>query len=219
VYGALVAMVQPDFKRLIAYSSVSHLGFVMLGFWALTLQSTQGALMIMINHGVSTGALFFLVGMIYERRHSRMIADFGGIAKVVPAFAAVLTLVSLSSIGLPGTNGFIGEFLVLLGAFRTQPVATVVATSAVIFAAAYLLWALKRVLYGPLQNEENRHLTDLTGREYAVLVPLLVLILWLGLYPGPVLRRMEPAARDYVITVQQRLERPDAQGVAAAEPR
>ncbi len=219
VYGALVAMVQPDFKRLIAYSSVSHLGFVMLGFWALTLQSTQGALMVMINHGISTGALFFLVGMIYERRHSRMIADFGGIAKVVPAFAAVLTFVSLSSIGLPGTNGFVGEFLVLLGTFPTQPVAAVVATTAVIFAAAYLLWALKRVLYGPLANEENRHLADLTGREYAVLVPLLVLILWLGLYPGPVLRRMEPAAKAYVETVQQRLDAPAPSGIAAVEPR
>ena len=219
VYGALVAMVQPDFKRLIAYSSVSHLGFVMLGFWALTLQSTQGALLIMINHGISTGALFFLVGMIYERRHSRMIADFGGIARVVPAFAAVLTFVSLSSIGLPGTNGFIGEFLVLLGSFQTQPAAAVVATTAVIFAAAYLLWALKRVLYGPLESEENRHLTDLTGREYAVLVPLLALILWLGLYPGPVLRRMEPAAKDYVETVQQRLDPGAAPRVVAAEPR
>jgi NADH-quinone oxidoreductase subunit M len=219
VYGALVAMVQPDFKRLIAYSSVSHLGFVMLGFWALTLQSTQGALMVMISHGVSTGALFFLVGMIYERRHSRMIADFGGIAKAVPAFAAVLTFVSLSSIGLPGTNGFVGEFLVLAGSFPTQPVAAVVATSAVIFAAAYLLWALKRMLYGPLASEENRHLTDLTGREYAVLVPLLALIVWLGLYPDPVLRRMEPAAQDYVTTVQQRLDRGAVPGVAAAEPR
>ena len=173
----------------------------------------------MINHGISTGALFFLVGMIYERRHSRMIADFGGIARVVPAFAAVLTFVSLSSIGLPGTNGFIGEFLVLLGSFQTQPAAAVVATTAVIFAAAYLLWALKRVLDGPLESEENRHLTDLTGREYAVLVPLLALILWLGLYPGPVLRRMEPAAKDYVETVQQRLDPGAAPRVVAAEPR
>jgi len=219
IYGALVAMVQPDFKRLVAYSSVSHLGFVMLGFWALTLQSTQGALLVMINHGISTGALFFLVGMIYERRHSRMIADFGGIARVVPAFAAVLTFVSLSSIGLPGTNGFVGEFLVLLGSYPTQPVAAVVATTGVIFAAAYLLWALKRVIYGPLETEENRRLTDLTGREYAVLVPLLVLIVWLGLFPGPVLRRLEPAAKDYVATVQQRLDRPAPAGIAATEPR
>ena len=204
VYGALVSMVQPDFKRLIAYSSVSHLGFVMLGIWALTVQSTQGALMVMINHGISTGGLFFLVGMIYERRHSRMIADFGGIAKVVPVYAAVLTVVALSSVGLPSTNGFVGEFLVLLGSFPTHPAAVVVSTTAVIFAAAYLLWALQRVLYGPLVKEENRALTDLTPRELVVLVPLLVMIVGLGLYPGPVLRRMEPSARHYIETVQSR---------------
>ena len=209
VYGALVAMVQPDLKRLVAYSSVSHMGFVMLGLWSLTLHSVQGALMVMINHGISTGALFFLVGMVYERRHSRLIADFGGIARVMPAFAAVLTFVSLSSIGLPGTNGFVGEFLVLLGSFATHPAAAAIATTGVIAAAAYLLWALKRVLYGPLQREENRALTDLTGREFAVLVPLVLLILWLGLYPNPVLRRLEPAARQYIEVVQARQGQPD----------
>src|SRR5213595_2755925 len=135
LYGGLVAMVQPDFKKLIAYSSVAHLGFVTLGIWALTLQSVQGALMVMINHGISTGALFFLVGMLYERRHSRLIEAFGGLAKVVPLFAAVLTIVSLSSIGLPATNGFVGEFLVLVGAFRTYPVAAVIAAVGVIVAA------------------------------------------------------------------------------------
>src|SRR3989454_984433 len=146
LYGGLVAMVQPDFKKLIAYSSVAHLGFVMLGIWALTLQSVQGALLVMINHGISTGALFFLVGMIYERRHSRLIAAYGGIARVVPLFAAILTFVSLSSIGLPGTNGFVGEFLVLVGAFRTHPVAAGIAATGVIVAAAYLLWALPLAL-------------------------------------------------------------------------
>src|SRR5881396_2674485 len=139
LYGGLVAMVQPDFKKLIAYSSVAHLGFVMLGIWALTLQSVQGALLVMINHGISTGALFFLAGMIYERRHSRLIEAYGGIARVVPLFAAILTIVSLSSIALPGTNGFVGEFLVLIGSFRTYPIATAVATTGVIIAAAYLL--------------------------------------------------------------------------------
>jgi NADH-quinone oxidoreductase subunit M len=203
VYGALVAMVQPDFKRLVAYSSVSHLGFVMLGLWAATLQSVQGAMLVMINHGISTGALFLLIGMVYERRHSRMIADFGGIAAVMPAFAAVLTFVSLSSIGLPGTNGFVGEFLVLLGTFQTHPLAAAISTLAVIIAAAYLLWALKRILYGRITRDENRSLRDLTPREYTVLVPLLVLILWLGLYPQPVLRRLEPAARAYVDVVRQ----------------
>ncbi len=216
VYGALVAMVQPDLKKLVAYSSVSHLGFVTLGIWAVTVQSVQGALMVMISHGLSTGALFFLVGMIYERRHSRMIDDFGGIARVVPAFSAVLTLVALSSIGVPGTNGFIGEFLVLLGSFEHRPMATVLSTTAVIFAAAYLLWALYRVLYGPVAKPENEALTDLTGREYAVLVPLLLLILWLGLYPQPVLRRLEPSARAYLSTVNVRPELPR---FAAVPPR
>jgi NADH-quinone oxidoreductase subunit M len=207
IYGALVAMVQPDFKKLIAYSSVSHLGFVVLGIWALTVQSTQGALMVMINHGISTGALFFLVGMVYERRHSRLVSDFGGLARVMPAYAAVLTLVSLSSVGLPGTNGFVGEFLVLLGAFRTHPVAAGIAATGVVFAAAYLLWALQRVIYYALDKAENRRLPDLTRREWGVLVPLLAVILWLGLAPGPVLRRMEPSARHFVVMVHGRAAR------------
>ena len=202
IYGGLVAMVQPDFKKLIAYSSVAHLGFVMLGIWALTLQSVQGALMVMINHGISTGALFFLVGMIYERRHSRLIDAYGGIARVVPLFAAILTVVSLSSIGLPGTNGFVGEFLVLVGAFRTYPVAAALATTGVIIAAAYLLWALQRVLFNPLDKHENEKLTDLTPRELAVLIPLLACILWIGVYPKPFLTRMEPAARQLIEQVR-----------------
>jgi len=202
IYGGLVAMVQPDFKKLIAYSSVAHLGFVMLGIWALTLQSVQGALLIMINHGISTGALFFLAGMIYERRHSRLIEAYGGIARVVPMFAAILTIVSLSSIALPGTNGFVGEFLVLVGSFRTYPIATGLATTGVIVAAAYLLTALQRVIFNPLSNPENEKLTDLTPRELAVLVPLLVCILWLGIYPKPFLRRMEPSARQLIEQVR-----------------
>src|SRR5213596_4146016 len=201
IYGGLVAMVQPDFKKLIAYSSVAHLGFVMLGIWALTLQSVQGALMVMINHGISTGALFFLAGMLYERRHSRLIEAFGGIAKVVPLLAAVLTLVSLSSIGLPATNGFVGEFLILLGAFRTYPVAAAVATTGVIVAAMYLLPALQRVIYNPLDKPENARLADLSPREIAVLVPLLACIVWLGVYPAPLLRRMEPSAQHFIETV------------------
>jgi NADH-quinone oxidoreductase subunit M len=150
IYGALVSLVQPDFKKLVAYSSVSHLGFVMLGIFALTVQSVQGAVMVMISHGVSTGALFFLVGMIYDRRHTRLIEDYGGIARVVPMFATLLTLVALSSIGVPGTNGFIGEFLVLVGSFRTYPWYAVAAASVVIFAAAYLLWAIQRILFNSL---------------------------------------------------------------------
>jgi NADH-quinone oxidoreductase subunit M len=203
IYGGLVAMVQPDFKRLIAYSSVAHLGFVMLGIWALTLQSVQGALLVMISHGISTGALFFIVGMLYERRHNRLIAAYGGIARVVPLLAAVLTVVSLSSIGLPGTNGFTGEFLVLLGAFQTHPIAATIATSGVIVAAAYLLWALQRIIYNPLDKPENEKLLDLTPRELAVLLPLLACILWIGIYPKPFLERMEPSAQRFITTVKR----------------
>src|SRR5438270_8770619 len=202
IYGGLVAMVQPDFKKLIAYSSVAHLGFVMLGIWALTLQSVQGALMIMINHGISTGALFFLVGMLYERRHSRLVLAFGGIAKVVPLFAAVLTIVSLSSIGLPATNGFVGEFLVLLGAFRTYPAAAVIAAVGLIVAAMYLLPALQRVIYNPLDKPENAGLADLSARELAVLLPLVACIVWIGVYPAPLLRRMEPSAQRFIESVR-----------------
>jgi NADH-quinone oxidoreductase subunit M len=220
VYGALVAMVQPDVKKLVAYSSVSHLGFVMLGIWAGTLQSVQGALMIMISHGFSTGALFLLIGMLYERRHTRLIADYGGIARVVPVFSLILTVVSLSSIGLPGLNGFVGEFLVLLGSFGAYPWATGIATTGVIFAAAYLLWALQRIIFNPLDHAENKSLTDLTPRELAVMAPLLVGILWLGLYPGPVLRRMEPASQRYLPLVGSPATRTTeaARPVAEARP-
>src|SRR3989454_489617 len=202
LYGGLVAIVQPDFKKLIAYSSVSPLGFVMLGIWALTLQSVQGALMVMINHGLSTGALFFLVGMLYERRHTRLIEAFGGLAKVVPLFAAILTLVSLSSIGLPATNGFVGEFLVLVGSFRTHPVAATIATTGVIVAAMYLLPALQRVIYNPLDKPENQGLADLSPRELAVLLPLVACIVWIGVYPTPFLRRMEPSAQRFIESVR-----------------
>src|SRR3954467_4458800 len=203
VYGALVAMVQPDIKKLVAYSSVSHLGFVMLGIWGVSVISVQGALMVMISHGISTGALFLLIGMIYERRHTRLIDDYGGIARVVPLFSLILTVVALSSIGLPGLNGFVGEFLVLLGSFGAYPWATGIATTGVIFAAAYMLWALQRMIFNRLDNPENEGLKDLTRRELAVLLPLLIGIVWLGLFPGPVLRRMEPATRRYVEAVQQ----------------
>jgi len=202
VYGALVAMVQPDFKKLVAYSSVSHLGFVMLGIFALTLQSVQGALMVMINHGISTGALFLLIGMIYERKHSRLIDSYGGIARVVPMFAALLTFVSLSSIGLPGTNGFVGEFLILVGSFRTYPVLSTIAATGVIFAAAYMLWAIQRILFNPLDKTENTHIPDLNRRELALLAPLVAVIIWLGVYPAPVLRRMETASRALVTRVE-----------------
>jgi NADH-quinone oxidoreductase subunit M len=214
LYGALVAMVQPDFKKLVAYSSVSHLGFVMLGIFAVTLESVQGAIMVMISHGLTTGALFFLVGMIYERRHSRLIAAYGGIARVVPMFAAFLTFVSVASLGLPGLSGFVGEYLVLLGAFRTTPLMTTLAALGVIFAAAYLLWAIQRILFNALDKPENEHLTDLNWREVGILVPLAAGIIWLGVYPAPVLRRTEPAAARFV----QRVEVGAVPGVAAAAP-
>src|SRR5215208_730787 len=204
VYGALVSLVQPDFKKLVAYSSVSHLGFVMLGIFALTVQSVQGALMVMINHGLSTGALFFLIGMIYERRHARFIESYGGIARVVPLFAALLTLVSLSSIGVPGTNGFVGEFLVLLGSFRTSPVLTLIATTSVIIAAAYLLWAVQRILFNPLDKPENGHVSDLNRRELLLMAPLIAGIIWMGVYPAPILRRTEVSAEHFVRMVESR---------------
>jgi NADH-quinone oxidoreductase subunit M len=204
VYGALVSLVQPDFKKLVAYSSVSHLGFVMLGIFALTVQSVQGALMVMINHGLSTGALFFLIGMIYERRHTRLIEDYGGIARVVPMFSALLVFVTLTSIGVPGTNGFIGEFLVLIGTFRTFPVYSLVATTVVILAAAYLLWAIQRILFNPLDKPVNEHIPDINRRELALMLPLVAAMLWLGVYPAPVLRRMQPAAEQFVRTVEAR---------------
>jgi len=214
IYGALVAMVQPDIKKLVAYSSVSHLGFVMLGIWGGTLQSIQGALMIMISHGLSTGGLFLLIGMLYERRHTRMIESYGGIARVVPVFSLILTVVALSSIGLPGLNGFVGEFLVLLGSFAAYPWATGIATTGVIFAAAYLLWALQRMIFNRLDDRENEQLTDLTRREIAVMLPLLVGIVWLGLYPAPVLRRMEPASQRFLQNVRA-TPPPPAMGIEA----
>ena len=198
IYGALVAMVQPDFKKLVAYSSVSHLGFVMLGIWALNPESISGAVVIMINHGISTGALFLLIGMLYERRHTRMIEDYGGIARSVPLLSAALTIVALSSIGLPGTNGFVGEFLVLLGSFRTYPWATGLAATGVIFAAAYLLWALQRILFNREPEGANATMPDLNGREIAILAPLMVLIFWIGLYPKPILDRIGPSVAELI---------------------
>ena len=198
IYGALVALVQPDFKKLVAYSSVSHLGFVMLGIWGGTMQSVQGALVVMISHGLSTGALFLLIGMMYERRHTRLLEAYGGIARVVPVFSLLLTVVAFSSIGLPGLNGFVGEFLVLLGSFTAFPWATGIATTGVIFAAGYLLWAIQRIIYNRLDDPENERFGDLNARELAVILPLVVGIVWIGLYPAPVLRRMEPATRHYL---------------------
>ena len=192
IYGALVAMVQPDLKKLVAYSSVSHLGFCMLGLYALNPQGMAGGMMTMLNHGVSTGALFLLVGVVYERRHTRMIADFGGLWKPMPVYASVFLVVLLSSIGLPGTNGFVGEFLVLLGAFRTNPMWAIIAAIGVILSALYMLWMFQRVFFGPVSHAENEKLTDLTLRERLVFAPLVILIFWMGVFPQPLLDRAQP---------------------------
>jgi len=203
IYGALVAMVQRDVKSLVAFSSVSHLGFVMLGMFALNLQGMEGSVIQMINHGISTGALFLIVGMIYERRHTRMIADFGGLSKSMPVFSTFFMIVTLSSIGLPFTNGFVGEFLILLGTFASNKVYAVLGATGVILAACYMLWMLQRVIFGKITKPENENLKDLDGREKLVLVPLVILIFWIGIYPKPFLRRMEPAVNDILSRVEQ----------------
>jgi len=193
IYGALVSMVQRDIKSLVAFSSVSHMGFVMLGLFALNVQGMQGAVLQMVNHGVSTGALFLIVGMIYERRHTRMIEDFGGIAKVMPEFSTVFMIVMLSSIGLPLTNGFVGEFLILLGVFASNQWYAVFAASGVVLGACYMLWMYQRVIFGKITKPENEKLKDLSVRERVILIPLVVLIFWIGIYPAPFLNRVEPA--------------------------
>jgi NADH-quinone oxidoreductase subunit M len=206
VYGAWVSTVQPDIKKLVAYSSVSHLGFVMLGIFTLTQQGLVGGIIQMINHGLSTGALFLLVGMLYERRHTRRIADFGGLWQVVPAFSALFLIVSLSSLGLPGLNGFVGEFLILVGAFQVNRVLAALATTGIIFAAVYLLWMYQRVIFGPLTRDENRHLRDLSVREWAVLVPVLVFIVWIGVYPIAFTGKTEASVEALIAQVQSKAE-------------
>jgi NADH-quinone oxidoreductase subunit M len=229
VYGALVAWAQADVKKLVAYSSVSHLGFVMLGIVALNTQAVEGAILQMVNHGLSTGALFILVGIIYERRHTRKIADFGGLAAVMPVFTTLFIIVTMSSIGLPGTNGFIGEFLILSGAmteglpvlpgtpWNSWPTLSVtgvvVATSGVILGAIYMLSMVRRVFFGPITHDENRHLKDLNLRELLVLAPIIILIFAIGLFPNFLLRPMHASVgalvdstRPVVSAVRQPLE-------------
>jgi NADH-quinone oxidoreductase subunit M len=202
IYAALVSLVQTDFKKLVAYSSVSHMGFVTFGIFALTVESLQGAMMVQLAHGLSSAALFLLVGMIYDRRHTRTIEAYGGLARVMPLFAAFLMIATFSSIAVPGTFGFTGEFLTLVGTFQPYPVMTLLATTGVILSACYMLWAIQRVLFNPLDRPENRHLTDVNWREAGMLVPLSLLILVVGVYPDPILRRMEPSLTRLVQQVQ-----------------
>jgi NADH-quinone oxidoreductase subunit M len=204
IYGALVAMVQKDIKKLVAYSSVSHLGFVMLGLFAMNTQAVEGALYQMINHGISTGALFLLVGVIYERRHTRLISEYGGLTKVMPIYATVFMVVTLSSIGLPPLNGFIGEFLILVGVFKVNVLYGVLASTGVVLGAIYMLWVYQRVFFGDVTNEKNATLKDLTPREVWVFVPLIVMIFWLGVYSKPFIGRMEPAVNKFVTEMSER---------------
>jgi NADH-quinone oxidoreductase subunit M len=206
IYGALVSTVQPDIKKLVAYSSVSHLGFVVLGIFALNEEGLQGSVIQMINHGLSTGALFLLVGMIYDRRHTRMIADFGGLAKQMPVYATFFMVVMLSSVGLPGLNGFVGEFLILLGAFKSKFLAShwyaILGATGVVFAAVYLLWSYQRVFFGKLEKPENQKLADLSLREWAVLVPIVVFIVWIGFHPATFLDKSGASVKHLVQQIE-----------------
>jgi len=207
VYGALVAMVQPDLKKLVAYSSVSHLGIVVLGICALNINGVQGAVYQMLAHGVSTGGLFLIVGMLSDRRHTRLIAEFGGLKAVAPKLVAAFLLITLASVALPGTNGFVGEFLILIGAFKgnfdpaNAPYYTAVAATGVILSAVYMLWMFQRVNYGPLTNPKNRGLRDLSPREWVVIAPICIMAIVMGVLPGVFLKPMEPAVRKNVESV------------------
>jgi NADH-quinone oxidoreductase subunit M len=203
VYGALVSLVQPDLKKLVAYSSVAHLGFVMLGIASLTTTAMVGSVYQMLNHGVSTGALFFLVGMLYDRRHTRAIAQFGGLKNVMPWYAAIFLLICLSSMAVPGFNGFVGEFLILIGSWPFSQPLTVVASLGVVLAAGYILWMVQRVLYGEVTNEKNRALADLSAREVVILLPLVALALFMGVASPLFTRRIEPSVDSLLRHVRQ----------------
>lgn len=206
VYGALLSIVQKDVKKLVAYSSVSHLGFIVLGIFAITDVALQGSVIQMINHGLSTGALFMIVGIIYERRHTKAIAEFGGLMKVMPVFSVIFMIVVFSSIGLPGLNGFVGEFLILLGSFYSTNLGTnsytIISTTAVILAAVYLLWMFQRVMLGPIENEKNRNLPDLTKRELFSFLPLILFIVWIGVHPNTFLSKTESSVKKIISNFQ-----------------
>ncbi len=203
IYGAMVCMVQPDMKRLIAYSSVSHMGFVMLGMFAFNLQGVQGSILQMINHGLSTGGLFLVVGLIYDRRHTRLISELGGLSRQMPIFATLFAIIMFSSMGLPGLNGFIGEFLILIGAFQVRWWWGAFAVTGIILGAAYMLWLYQRTMFGEITKDENKTLPDLDAREMATLVPIIAFCFWIGLYPAPFLRPMEASVANLIQTVEK----------------
>jgi len=207
IYGALLSIVQKDMKKLIAYSSVSHLGFIVLGTFALTQEAMQGSVIQMINHGLSTGALFLIVGMIYERRHTKEIAQFGGLMKVMPVFSVIFLIVTLSSIGLPGLNGFIGEFLILLGSYNSvnlhSNLYTIFSSTAVIFSAVYLLWLYQRVMLGPLEKEENKNVKDINKFEISYMLPVLLFIVWIGVQPNTFLRISEASVKKIILNYEK----------------
>jgi NADH-quinone oxidoreductase subunit M len=217
IYGALVAMVQPDLKKLVAYSSVSHLGFVVLGITAMNTQGVQGAVYQMLSHGISTGGLFLVVGMLSDRRHTRAIAEYGGLKRVVPHLVAVFLLLTLSSIGLPGLNGFVGEFLILLGTFRADPALAAAAASGLVLSATYMLWMFQRVNYGPVTDERNAHLADLGPREWIVIVPVVAIAVVMGVLPNLFLRPIEPSVNRMIEQVERaaptRIQAATASGV------
>ncbi len=210
IYGALVSMVQTDIKKLVAYSSVSHLGFVVLGIFAATEESLQGSILQMVNHGLSTGALFLLVGMLYDRKHSREISDFGGLAKSIPIFSTIFMIVTLSSIGLPGLNGFVGEFLILVGSFNSSFIPskwfTIFATSGVILSAVYMLWMFQRVVFGKITSESNSKLNDLSKREIGLLIPIIIFIVWIGIYPSTFLKITTNSSKNIVTLMNKSIK-------------
>jgi NADH-quinone oxidoreductase subunit M len=198
IYGAVIAMIQPDMKRLVAYSSVSHMGYIVIGIFALNGAGVTGSILQMINHGLATGALFLLVGLIYEKRHTRLISDFGGIASIMPKFAFLFMIVLLSSIALPGLNGFIGEFMILVGVFSASKYIGVIATLGAIFGAVYMLWMYERVFYGPVTNKENEKLTDVTTSEILPFLPIIALFIIIGVYPSVFTDKMKTSV-EYLV--------------------
>jgi NADH-quinone oxidoreductase subunit M len=218
VYGALVALAQKDWKRLVAYSSVSHMAMVMLGMFALNPVGITGSIVQQLNHGISTGALFLLVGIVYERRHTREISEYGGLSKVMPVYAAVFLVMTMSSIGLPALNGFIGEFLILQGVFVASKVWAAFAASGVVLGAAYMLYLYQRTMFGKIENPKNEKLLDLSGREFATFAPLLILAVWMGLYPAPFLRRLDTSVQRVIARVSPQYDRGTLAGAPDSSP-